>query len=34
VYLEMKDFEWAAETLKDMCARAEKGEWAVPKTKL
>lgn len=29
VYLEQKDFEWAAETLKKLCQRAEEGEWAV-----
>jgi selenocysteine lyase/cysteine desulfurase len=34
VYLEMKDFEWAAKTLKEMCERVENGEWAVPKGKL
>lgn len=28
-YLEMADFEWAAETVKKVCKRAEKGEWAV-----
>jgi hypothetical protein len=28
VYLEMSDFEWAAKTLKSLCERAEKGEWA------
>ncbi|EDU48003.1 CsdB Selenocysteine lyase [Pyrenophora tritici-repentis] len=33
-YLEMKDFEWAATTLKDMCARVDKGEWATVKGKL
>lgn len=30
VYLEMQDFEWAAQTLKSMCERAENGEWAGP----
>ena len=34
VYLEMKDFEWAAATLKEMCERVEKGEWAAVKGKL
>ncbi|KAH6868563.1 pyridoxal phosphate-dependent transferase [Alternaria rosae] len=34
VYLEMADFEWAAKTLKEICERVEKGEWAVPKGKL
>jgi selenocysteine lyase/cysteine desulfurase len=34
VYLEMVDFEWAAKTLKEMCERVEKGEWAVAKGKL
>jgi selenocysteine lyase/cysteine desulfurase len=34
VYLEMKDFEWAAKTLKEICERVEKGEWAVSKGKL
>ncbi|OAG06052.1 PLP-dependent transferase [Paraphaeosphaeria sporulosa] len=29
VYLEMEDFEWAAGVVKEVCARAEKGEWAV-----
>jgi hypothetical protein len=30
----MKDFEWAAKTLKEICERVEKGEWAVSKGKL
>lgn len=29
VYLEMEDFEWAAKVAKEVCERAEKGEWAV-----
>ena len=29
VYLEMADFEWAAEVVKKVCKTAEKGEWAV-----
>ena len=29
VYLEMADFEWAAKVIKEVCERAEKGEWAV-----
>lgn len=33
-YLEMKDFEWAAATLKEICERVEKGEWAAVKGKL
>jgi hypothetical protein len=28
VYLDMRDFEWAAQTLKTICERAENGEWA------
>ena len=31
VYLEMSDFEWAAETLKKVCTRVDDGEWAVVK---
>ncbi|KAI4663022.1 uncharacterized protein J4E79_004334 [Alternaria viburni] len=34
VYLEMADFEWAAKTIKEICERVEKGEWAVAKEKL
>jgi selenocysteine lyase/cysteine desulfurase len=34
VYLEMKDFEWAAQTLKEICARVEKGEWVGKGSKL
>ncbi|KAI4621879.1 hypothetical protein J4E80_004252 [Alternaria sp. BMP 0032] len=34
VYLEMADFEWAAKTIKEICERVEKGEWALPKGKL
>ncbi|KAI4631045.1 hypothetical protein J4E83_002573 [Alternaria metachromatica] len=34
VYLEMADFEWAAQTIKEICERVEKGEWALPKGKL
>jgi hypothetical protein len=34
VYLEMADFEWAAETLKKICARVEAGEWAGKESKL
>lgn len=33
VYLEMADFEWAAETLKAICERADRGEWAVAQGK-
>ncbi|KAL5391552.1 hypothetical protein PMIN02_006557 [Paraphaeosphaeria minitans] len=29
VYLEIEDFEWAAGVVKEICARAEKGDWAV-----
>jgi hypothetical protein len=28
VYLDMRDFEWAAQTLKTICERVENGEWA------
>ena len=28
VYLEMADFEWGAKIAKEVCERAEKGEWA------
>jgi hypothetical protein len=34
VYLEMADFEWAAETLKKICARVEAGEWTGKESKL
>lgn len=34
VYLDMRDFEWAAHTLKEMCARVESGEWAGVKGRL
>ncbi|KAI4650130.1 uncharacterized protein J4E78_008412 [Alternaria triticimaculans] len=34
VYLDMADFEWAAKTIKEICERVEKGEWALPKGKL
>jgi hypothetical protein len=34
VYLEMRDFEFMAKTLKSMCERAEKGEWVGGKEKL
>lgn len=34
VYLEMADFEWAGKTLKDVCNRAAKGEWAAIQSKL
>ena len=34
VYLEMRDFEWAAQALKKMCERVKKGEWAAVKSKL
>ncbi|KAF2849486.1 PLP-dependent transferase [Plenodomus tracheiphilus IPT5] len=33
VYLDMADFEWAAETLQKLCARIEAGEWAAPEQK-
>jgi selenocysteine lyase/cysteine desulfurase len=29
VYLDMRDFEWAAQTLKTVCERVENGEWAM-----
>ncbi|KAL1607987.1 hypothetical protein SLS60_002926 [Paraconiothyrium brasiliense] len=29
VYLELADYEWAAQIIKEVCKRAEKGEWAV-----
>lgn len=29
VYLEIEDYEWAAGVIKEVCARAENGEWAV-----
>ncbi|KAF2451036.1 PLP-dependent transferase [Karstenula rhodostoma CBS 690.94] len=28
VYLELEDYEWAAGVIKEVCERAEKGEWA------
>jgi hypothetical protein len=28
VYLDMRDFEWGAQTLKTICERVENGEWA------
>ena len=34
VYLEMKDFEWAAGILKGLCARVEQGEWRSPLEKV
>lgn len=34
VYLEMSDFEWAAETLKKLCERVDSGEWATVKSNL
>lgn len=34
VYLDMRDFEWAAETLKTVCKRVEKGDWMVVKSVL
>ncbi|KAF2025646.1 PLP-dependent transferase [Setomelanomma holmii] len=34
VYLEMADFEWAAETLKKVCTRVEAGEWTGKNSKL
>ncbi|KAF2127609.1 PLP-dependent transferase [Dothidotthia symphoricarpi CBS 119687] len=34
VYLEMGDFEWAAQTLKNICERVDSGEWAVVESKL
>lgn len=33
VYLELKDFEWAVETLKKLCARAEAGDWITTEKK-
>ena len=27
IYLELKDFEWAGGVLKDLCVRAQRGEW-------
>jgi hercynylcysteine S-oxide lyase len=34
VYLEMEDIVWAAKTLKEICERVERGEWATPASKL
>jgi hypothetical protein len=34
VYLEMGDMEWAAQTLKKVCERVEKGEWVGKGAKL
>lgn len=34
VYLDMADFEWAAETLKKICERVERGDWAETQSKL
>jgi len=34
VYLEMGDMEWAAQTLKKVCERVEKGEWVGKGSKL
>ncbi|KAF2639569.1 PLP-dependent transferase [Massarina eburnea CBS 473.64] len=31
VYLDMEDYEWAGETLKQVCERVKKGEWTVKK---
>lgn len=33
VYLEMRDFEWAAGVLREVCARVEGGEWVGEKVK-
>ena len=30
IYLEMKDFEWAAGVLKGLCERVNRGEWRSP----
>jgi hypothetical protein len=34
IYLELKDFEWAAEVLKEICVRAMRGEFAKLDSKL
>lgn len=34
IYLELKDFEWAAKVLKEICARAMQGEFAKLESKL
>jgi len=34
VYLELEDFEWAAQVLKEMCGRLEKGEFLQIKSQL
>ncbi|PVI08716.1 PLP-dependent transferase [Periconia macrospinosa] len=34
VYLEMEDFEWAGSVLREVCGRAERGDWARGKSLL
>ncbi|KAH7385449.1 pyridoxal phosphate-dependent transferase [Phaeosphaeria sp. MPI-PUGE-AT-0046c] len=34
VYLDMEDMEWGAKTLKEICGRVDKGEWAAKVSKL
>lgn len=34
IYLELKDFEWAGGVLKELCVRAQKGEWRSHATKV
>lgn len=34
IYLELKDFEWVGGVLKELCVRAQKGEWRSHATKV